>query len=145
MSSTSLYDTFGNEIRFDVLRTTLNTFLENATIKFPLPEATSEILGNLGEEDLAAINPDTLNTVRSNLEALGFQAANAKALSIVLIRVAEIQGVHPLEYFNLNESTLKLTKDAYTAINGLRPVGNRVGLAIVKKNSSSAKKDLIKP
>ena len=43
--STSLYTTFGNEVKYEIRNDTLVAFLENATIKFPLPEASSEILG----------------------------------------------------------------------------------------------------
>ena len=50
--SSSLYNTFGNELRYDVLQSTLAVFLENATIKFPLPQASSEILGDIdGNEE----------------------------------------------------------------------------------------------
>ena len=145
MTSTSLYDTFGNDIKYDILKSTLEVFLENSTIKFPLPEASADILGNLGDNDNLPIDATTLDQIQTRLEYIGFQKPNARALSIVLIRVAAVQGVHPIEYFSLNEATLKLTKDAYTAINGMRPAGSRISVVTPIVNSRTVHGDLIKP
>ena len=144
MASSSLYDTFGNELRYDVLKSTLTTFLENATIKFPLPQASSEILGNLEENSLDKINPEVLTQVKTRLQRIGFKEANANALSIVLIKVAESLGTSPMEFFSINENTLKITKDAYDAINAMRPKGNRINLVVPKTNSKSSANKLIK-
>jgi hypothetical protein len=144
MASSSLYDTFGNELRYDVLKSTLTTFLENATIKFPLPQASSEILGNLEENSLDKINPEVLTQVKTRLQRIGFKEANANALSIVLIKVAESLGTSPMEFFSINENTLKITKDAYDAINAMRPKGNRINLVVPKTNSKSPANKLIK-
>jgi len=142
--SSSLYETFGNELRYDVLQSTLTTFLENATIKFPLPQASSEILGNLEKDSLSTINPEVLTQIKTRLEKIGFKEANANALSIVLIKVAESMGTSPMEFFSINENTLKITKDAYDAINALRPKGNRINLVVPKSNSKSRVGKLIK-
>ena len=45
--STSLYDTFGNTTSYEMVNGTLVAYLESATIKFPLPEASSELLATL--------------------------------------------------------------------------------------------------
>jgi hypothetical protein len=74
----------------------------------------------------------------------GFSQANANALGIVLLQVAEQQNIHPFEFFELSTNTLKITKDAYDAINALRPAGNRVNLVAPLKNSNSRIKDIIK-
>ena len=142
--SSSLYETFGNELRYDVLQSTLTTFLDNATIKFPLPQASSEILGNLEKDSLDKINPEVLTQIKTRLERIGFKEANANALSVVLIKVAESMGTSPMEFFSINENTLKITKDAYDAINALRPKGNRINLVVPKKNSKSRVNKLIK-
>ena len=142
--SSSLYETFGNELRYDVLKSTLTTFLDNATIKFPLPQASSEILGNLEEGSLDHINPEVLTQVKTRLIRIGFKEANANALSVVLIKVAESLKTSPMEFFSINENTLKITKDAYDAINALRPQGNRINLVVPKTNSKSRAGKLIK-
>jgi hypothetical protein len=77
--------------------------------------------------------------------SIGFREANAKALSVVLIRVAAVQGISPMEYFSLTQETLKLTKDAYAAINGMRPSGNRISVVTPKLNSRTKLNDLIQP
>lgn len=141
--SSSLYNTFGNELRYDVLQSTLAVFLENATIKFPLPQASSEILGDI-DGNLEVVNPEVLTQVKTRLVSIGYGEANANALSIVLLKVAENLNTSPLEFFSINENTLKITKDAYDAINAKRPVGNRINLVIPKVNSKSSVSKLIK-
>ncbi len=81
------------------------TFLDNATIKFPLPEASSEILGNI-QDNLDTLNPELYVQIKTRLQKIGFQEANANALSIVLYRVAENLNINPLEFFSINENTL---------------------------------------
>jgi hypothetical protein len=135
--SASLYDTFGNEIKYDVLEGILNTFLKNATVKFPLPQASSELLSDAIGAQIDKINGEVLTQIRGRLELIGFSQANSNALSIVLIKVAETLGVNPFTFFDNNANTLKLTKDAYTAINALRPKGNRINLIVPKDNSKS--------
>lgn len=141
--SSSLYNTFGNELRYDVLQSTLAVFLENATIKFPLPQASSEILGDI-DGNLETVNPEVLSQVKTRLVRIGYGEANANALSIVLLKVAENLNTSPLEFFSINENTLKITKDAYDAINAKRPVGNRINLVIPKVNSKSPASKFIK-
>ena len=138
MTSSSLYDTFGNKTEYDVLHSTLEVFLKNSTIPFSLPQASASILGNLGNKNNFPINAALLDQVEVRLQDIGFQEANARSLAIVLVEIAETQGISPLEYFTLNEKTLKLTKDSYNAINGLRPVGNRIGIVIPKFNNRNA-------
>jgi len=145
MTSTSLYNTFGNEIKYQVVKDTLVAYLENATIKFPLPEASAEILATLLTDTAKAVNPDVLDQIEQRLIKTGFGAANARALAQVLIQVAEAQGVSPMSYFSVNDSSLKLTIDTYQTINALRPVGNRINLVMPKKNSSSNYGKIIKP
>jgi len=41
--SASLYTTFGNEVKYEFRQGVLTAYLENSTINFPLPEATSEV------------------------------------------------------------------------------------------------------
>jgi hypothetical protein len=142
--STSLYNTFGNEIEYKVLQSTLVTFLENATIKFPLPEASSQILGDLATNSAESINGPMLEQVFLRLQKLGFKEANARALSVVLLKVAEQQNMSPIDFFSINEHTLNITKQAYDAINELRPNGNRVNLVTPKNNSKSPVNKLIK-
>lgn len=145
MTSTSLYNTFGNEVKYQVVKDTLVAYLENATVKFPLPEASAEILSTLLSDTASTINPDELDQIEQRLVKSGFGAANARALAQVLIQVATAQGVSPLSYFSVNDSSLKLTIDTYQTINALRPVGNRINLVLPKKNSASNYKNLIKP
>lgn len=143
--SASLYDTFGNTIKYEVIQDTLVAYLENATIKFPLPEASAEILGNLTASRKKTYDPAKVDMVQSKLEKLGFAKANARALTDVLLLVAESQGLDPLDYFSINSNTLNLTLDAYRAINNLRPAGSRVGLMLPFSNSKSKASTLIKP
>ena len=51
MSSKSLYETFGNEVNYEVRRGKLVQFLKNNTINFPLPEASIDILVNMVPQD----------------------------------------------------------------------------------------------
>jgi len=143
MSSTSLYTTFGNEIRYDIQQNTLVAYLENSTIKFPLPEASSTLLSEL--VDVSQINPDEIDVVKARLVKIGFGIPNATAMAGVLISVAKTHGVSPLEYFELNEASLKLTEDAYKTINLLRPAGNRIGLSQRKQNKKSRYGAIIRP
>ena len=145
--SRSLYDTFGNEESFQIRKSRLVQYLKNSTIAFPLPEAASELLANLeGFNKLSSsMNGNTYDVVRAKLEDSGFNAPIAKALAVSLITVAEKQGVDPLDYFNVNESTLKMVADAYDAINETRPVGNLIGFSAPLDNQSSRIRGLIKP
>lgn len=141
--STSLYNTFGNEIKYQLNLDTLVQYLENATINFPLPEASSELLGELLQD--VPINPVELDTVMSRLVDLGFAEPSAKAMASTLILVAKQDGVSPMEYFSANSASLKLVADTYEMINHIRPKGNRVGLATRKSNKRSRYAKLIKP
>ena len=47
--STSLYETFGSEINYRFTAGKLEAYLDNASINFPLPEASSEILADLAK------------------------------------------------------------------------------------------------
>ena len=63
----------------------------------------------------------------------------------VLIKVAEVQNLHPTEYFEMNENSLKLSVDAYAAINSFRPAGNKIDLKQPILNSRSKISSLIQP
>lgn len=145
MSSVSLYDTFGNEVKYQVTQNTLIAYLENATVKFPLPEASTDILASLFKDSTDSVDFNLLEQVEQRLIKSGFKEANAKAMADVLIRVAAQQRINPLDYFNVNDNTLKLTVDTYKTINALRPVGNRINLVRPLDNSTTLYKDLIKP
>jgi hypothetical protein len=145
MSSVNLYDTFGNEVKYQVTQNTLVAYLENATVKFPIPEASTDILSKLFEDKDDPINPTLLEQVEQRLVKSGFKNANAKAMANVLIRVAAQQRVNPMDYFSVNDSSLKLAIDTYQTINALRPVGNRINLVSPLNNSATRFKDLIKP
>lgn len=141
--STSLYTTFGNEIKYRITNDTLETFLENSTIKFVLPEAASEILSELAPVE--SVDPSTLDTVKTRLESIGFSTPNARAMAAVLIQVAQAQNVSPMVYFDTNEASLKLAVDSYKTINMLRPAGNRINVVSPLKNNRSRYGGLIKP
>lgn len=141
--SSNLYNTFGNELKYRITQGTLEAYLENATIKFPLPEASSSILGELASID--SVNPQELDAVRGELERIGFAQANARAMAAVLIQVAQSQGVSPMTYFDINAASLKLAIDTYDTINLLRPPGNRIGLTAAKDNQKSRVANLIQP
>ena len=145
MSSVNLYDTFGNEVKYQVTQNTLVAYLENATVKFPIPEASTDILSKLFEDKDDPINPTLLEQVEQRLVKSGFKNANAKAMANVLIRVAAQQRVNPMDYFSVNDSSLKLAIDTYQTINALRPVGNRINLVRPLNNSATRFKDLIQP
>jgi hypothetical protein len=141
--STSLYTTFGNELDYKITQDTLVAYLKNATIKFPLPEASSTILSEIVDDE--TINPVDLDVVKSRLIKLGFKEPNARALSAVLLSAAKTQGVDPMTYFDVNENTLKLAVDTYNTINMMRPPGNRINLVTPKNNQRSRQSALIKP
>jgi len=145
MSSTSLYDTFGNETKYKFSEGVLIAYLENATVKFPLPEASTEILSTLFEGKDSPINPTLLEQVEQRLIKSGFKEANAKAMANVLIRVAAAERINVMDYFEVNTNSLKLTVDTYKTINALRPQGNRINLVSPLNNSKTKFKDLIKP
>ena len=143
MTSTSLYDTFGNEIKTQITQDTLTFYLDNATVKFALPEASASLLAEFVPTE--NINPVELSAIESRLESIGFQKANARAMASILIKVSQTQGVSPFEYFNNNEATLKLAVDTYSAINALRPAGNKIGIAAPIINRKSRTSKMIQP
>lgn len=145
MSSVNLYDTFGNEVKYQVTQNTLVAYLENATVKFPIPEASTAILADLFNDKDDPIDFNLLEQIQQRLIKSGFKEANAKAMANVLIRVAAQQRVNPMDYFSVNDNSLKLTIDTYTTINALRPVGNRINLVRPLNNSTTLFRDLIKP
>mgnify|MGYP003627751031 CR=1 FL=1 len=142
--STSLYDTFGNTTSYEMVNGTLVAYLESATIKFPLPEASSELLATLTNTN-KTYNPAIVAMVESKLQKAGFKKPTAKAMSGVLMAVSDASNVDPLEYFDVNENSLNLTVDAYNAMNSLRPAGSRVGIAIQNSNSNTRVAGLIQP
>ena len=142
--SANIYDTFGNEIKYSVTQNKLVNFLENATVQFPLPEASAFILqGFLDPAD--TVDPVMLDQVYTKLVSIGYGEPAAKAMGTVLIKVAKQQGVSPLQYFDDNQAQLKLAVDSYEAMNALRPAGNRVGLNTPINNQKSRQAPLIKP
>lgn len=143
--STSLYNTLGNSVKYHMVQDTLVAYLDNATINFPLPEASSELLASLTKKRNKTFDPAKLSMIQSKLEKAGFKKATAKAMTDVLMNVADSQGIDPLEYFNVNENTLNLTVDAYNAMNALRPAGSRVGVVVPTQNATSKVASLIKP
>jgi len=143
VSSTSLYNTFGNEVNYRITQQTIEQYLKDATIKFVLPEATSELLADLAPQQ--SIDKPLFEAVKSKLINLGFREANAKTLASVLLPVASQQGVNPMDYFQDSELALKLAIDTYKAINVLRPAGNRIGLAPKVSNIKSRVRTLIRP
>lgn len=145
MSSASLYDTFGNTTSYDMVNGTLVAYLESATIKFPLPEASSELLATLTTNQNKTYNPATVAMVESKLQKTGFKKSAAKAMTDVLMAVSSASNVDPLEYFDVNENSLNLTVDAYNAMNSLRPAGSRVGIAVPSINSNTRVAGLIQP
>jgi hypothetical protein len=145
MSSTSLYDTFGNEVKYQQFQGTLVAYLENATVKFPLPEASTDILSKLFTNKDDPINPTLLEQVQQRLIKSGFKEANARAMADVLIRVATVERVNVMDYFEVNDNSLKLTVNTYEAINAMRPVGNRINLVRPLNNSATKFRQLIQP
>lgn len=144
-NSAALYNTFGNEVRSKIVQDTLITYLDNATIKFVLPEASTALLTGLTTTGTESINPAELDQISQQLVSMGFGDANARTLAIVLIRVAKIDGVNPQVYFDLNMSALELAVDTYNLINQQRPAGNRIGLTKPISNNKSPAGALIKP
>lgn len=145
MSSISLYDTFGNEPKYKFSEGVLIAYLENATVKFPLPEASTDILSTLFDEKDAPIDSTLLEQVEQRLVKSGFKPANAKAMANILIRVAAAKRVNVMDYFEVNSNSLKLTIDTYSTINALRPIGNRINLVSPLNNATTRYKQLIQP
>ena len=145
MPPKSLYETFGNEIKYAIDEGTLKAYLENSTLDFPLPEPVSDLLAGFVEFG-GSINGQLLDQVETKLIAKGFKKAKAKTMASVLLQVAEVEGVNPLSYFDDPVLALKLTQDSYDAINALRPSGNRLSLRTAIKNSKNKKYNgLIQP
>jgi hypothetical protein len=143
--STSLYDTFGNEPRYEVRRGKLVAFFENSTVTFPLPEASVKILTELGQPRSKYHDPYVVEQVFVRLSKAGFDAATSRAFAPILLDVAAAQGVSVFDYFNVNDNSLKLAVDAYAAINARRPAGSRIGLTTPKDNKASRFDGLIQP
>ena len=142
--STSLYETFGSEVNYKFTAGKLEAYLENASIKFPLPEASSEILAELAKVKEVAIDPQKLDLIKTKLVAIGFGQSNANAMAKVLIQIARVQNIDPTAYFDMNADTLKLSVDAFEAMNAIRPAGNKVDLKTPLENSRSKVAKLIK-
>ena len=142
----SLYETFGNEPNYEVRRNKVVQFLENSTINFPLPEASVDILtGMLDESTAQGMDATRIDMVKGRLQQVGFNKVTANTLAVALIKIADIQGVHPISYFELNEDSIKLAENTYKALNKIRPKGNLVGLSVEKQNKYSKISDLIRP
>jgi len=135
--SSSLYNTFGSDIQYKYNQGVLEAFFENSSVKFPLPEATSEILSQIAVPPETPIDSQMLDAVKSKLESIGFGKYNANAMAKVLIQVANVQNVSPMEYFYMNQNSLKLSVDSYTAVNAIRPKGNKIDLKSNILNSRS--------
>lgn len=142
--SSSLYETFGSEINYKFTAGKLEAYLDNASVKFPLPEASSEILAELAKVKEIAIDPQKLDVIKTKLVAIGFSQSNANAMAKVLIQIAKVQNVDPTAYFDMNADTLKLSVDAFEAMNAIRPPGNKVDLKEPLDNSRSKVAKLIK-
>ena len=142
--SASLYATFGNEISYDLRRGILTAYIEDATIDFPLPQASAELLERFSDP-INTMNQQHLDMIKSKLEKIGFKKANAKALAPVLITVAKELNTDVLEFFEDSNSALELTTDAYKAINVQRPAGSRINVSAPTVNSKSKVASLIKP
>ncbi len=145
MSSKSLYETFGNEVNYEVRRGKLVQFLKNNTINFPLPEASIDILVNMVPQNFKGIDPNKVEIIENRLTSIGFTGPTARTLASALIQVAEAQGVHPISYFELNEDSIKLAEQTYKAINTIRPKGNKIGLTVDKFNKDSKLANVIRP
>ncbi len=135
--SSSMFETFGNENKQVISQSTLIQYLENSTVNFPLPEASTSILAALRTDDQEVIDPMLLDQVIRHLIIAGFEEANAKAMADILMQTAKKQGVNPLTYFEMNDYTLQLTNDTYKVLNALMPAGNRIGLVAPKVNSNN--------
>jgi|TARA_B110000503_G_scaffold25667_1_gene40544 hypothetical protein len=143
--STSLYETFGNEVSYEVRKDKLVKFLENSTIAFPIPEASVEILTTMLGQPNPGMNGDEIDLVYGRLTSIGFNEATGKTLAVALIQIAKQQGVHPMEYFEINETSIKLAENTYKAINKIRPKGNLIGLTVSKTNRQSKIANAIRP
>lgn len=144
--SASLYETFGNESSYELRKNKLVKFLENSTINFPLPEASIEILTTmLGQSPNAGMGADEIDVVYNKLTSIGFNDKTAKTLAVALIQIAKKQGVHPIEYFELNETSITLAENTYKAINKIRPKGNLIGLTVGTTNRQSKIANIIRP
>jgi len=143
--STSLYETFGNEVSYEVRKDKLVKFLENSTIAFPIPEASVEILTTMLGKQNAGMNGDEIDLIYNRLTSIGFNNATGKTLAVALIQIAKQQGVHPMEYFEINESSIKLAESTYKSINKIRPKGNLIGLTVSKSNRQSKLANVIRP
>ena len=141
----SLYETFGNEVSYEVRKGKLVQFLENSTLAFPLPEASVDILVSMLTDKFTGMDPNKIDVVYSKLTSTGFPPKSAKALAVALIEVANRQGVHPMAYFELNEASIKLAEDTYKALNSIRPKGNIIGLSVEKTNKSSRIANAVRP
>lgn len=142
----SLYETFGNEVSYEVRRNKVVQFLENNTINFPLPEAGVDILtGMLDSTQDAGMDATKIDMVKGRLQEIGFNKVTANTLAVALIKIADMQGVHPISYFELNQESIKLAENTYKALNTIRPKGNLVGLTVEKKNKHSKISNLIRP
>lgn len=141
----SLYETFGNEPSYAVRRGKLVKFLENSTINFPIPEASVEILTSMLDPEQQGIDATRIDAVRARLTNIGFDELTTNALAVALIKIAKMQGVHPMSYFDLNDDAIRLAADTYAALNTVRPKGNLVGLSTLKDNSKSRVAKSIRP
>ena len=113
---------------------------------FPLPEASVDILtGMLDETTAQGMDATRIDMVKGRLQQVGFNKVTANTLAVALIKIADIQGVHPISYFELNEDSIKLAENTYKALNKIRPKGNLVGLSVEKQNKYSKISDLIRP
>ena len=99
----------------------------------------------LGKEQNAGMNADELDMVYNRLTSIGFNEKTANTLAVALIQIAKQQGVHPIEYFELNESSITLAENTYKAINKIRPKGNLIGLTVGKTNKQSKIANVIRP
>ena len=141
----SLYETFGNETSYAVRRGKLVKFLENSTVAFPIPEASVEILTSMLDPDQKGIDATRIDAVKARLTNIGFDQLTTNALAVALIKIAKMQGVHPMSYFDLNDDAIKLAADTYSALNSIRPKGNLVGLSELKNNAKSRVAKTIRP
>ena len=142
--SASLYNTFGNEISYQVKRGILTAYIDNSTIEFPLPQASAELLEQYSNP-VDTMNQQHLDMIKSKLEKIGFKKSNAKALAPVLITVAIELNTDVLDFFKDSDASLQLTTDAYNAINLQRPAGSRVSISTPTVNSKSKASSLIQP
>ena len=62
----------------------------------------------------------------------------------VLIQISKVQNIDPTAYFDMNADTLKLSIDAFDAMNAVRPAGNKVDIKNSIENSRSKVAKLIK-